>query len=488
MNRGSLFRRLFTPIAAAVIVLTVTVTALGVVLMRRALVQRARGRVVALAPATRDHIGFVMRAGDHRHLSAVIEEHGGANPDLDALRVLRPNGVIAASSRRAEVGTRITAEHRGQRDASGDLLAGRFWTTRILHSVRPLENAPPCRTCHGSEAKVIGFLDVDVAVNPHITGLTAFGGLSALLGTLYLLAVVGILVPVIGYVVVGPLRGVTAAQRRVERGDLAVRLEPTGTREIDDLMSGFNHMVRQLADARACEAEKQRLEQERAQQLASFGQLAASLAHEFRNPLSSVKAVVEVLAAEAGTDPNADVLRAAAGELDRIDQILKDLLQYARPRQPARVSFDLNMVVAEVTSLAFPPFASGAPRVRLEPQGELPPVLGDPDLVRQVVVNLLLNAAETDPHGDNFCITLQTGRNGSFAWCRVSDNGPGVPAEAAAKIFQPFVTSKLRGTGLGLPTSRRLIELQGGALSLENPGQPGASFLFTVPFAGKEEA
>lgn len=486
MRRGSVFRRLFTPIAAAVVVLTAVVTVLGAALMRRALEQHARGRVVALAPATRDHIGWVMRVGDHDRLASVIEEVG-ENPDLEALRVLRLDGVIAASSQPAEIGTRITANHRHQRDTTGDLLPGRYRTSRMLHSVWPLHNDRACQGCHGRTAKVIGFLDVDVAVNPHVTGRLAFGGFSALLGTLYLLAVVCIIAPLLGYVVIGPLRGLIAAQRRVESGDLSVRLKPPGTREIDEVVGGFNHMAEQLERARALEQEKQRLEQEHAQHLASFGQLAAGLAHEFRNPLSSVKAVVEVLAAEGADSADGDVLRAAASELDRIDQILRDLLHYARPRAPARVPFDLNAVVTEMTSLTFPSFANDAPRVRLESEEGLPNALGDPDMVRQVIVNLLLNAAQAVSNSEDVSIRLQTGRNCSTVWCRVADNGPGVSAEAAADIFQPFVTSKPRGTGLGLPTSRRLVELQMGTLVLENPGQPGASFLFTLPLASVAE-
>ena len=120
--------------------------------------------------------------------------------------------------------------------------------------------------------------------------------------------------------------------------------------------------------------------------------------------------------------------------------------------------------------------------MRIDPDVHLPAVVGDADMVRQVLVNLLLNAQQAvAATGAEFSMT--TGHDGQRAWCRVRDNGPGVPVDRAASLFQPFVTTKTRGTGLGLAISRRIVELQSGQLMLDNPGEPGASFTFTLPLA-----
>jgi C4-dicarboxylate-specific signal transduction histidine kinase len=102
---------------------------------------------------------------------------------------------------------------------------------------------------------------------------------------------------------------------------------------------------------------------------------------------------------------------------------------------------------------------------------------------RQVLVNVLLNAQQaiSPPQAAEFTIT--TGYDGQRGWCRVRDNGPGVPLDRTASVFQPFVTTKTRGTGLGLSISRRVMELQSGQLTLDNPGEPGASFTLTLPLA-----
>jgi signal transduction histidine kinase len=107
--------------------------------------------------------------------------------------------------------------------------------------------------------------------------------------------------------------------------------------------------------------------------------------------------------------------------------------------------------------------------------------MGDAGQVRQVLVNLLLNAQHASSGAGE--VVVSTGRAEDHLWCRVSDDGPGVPADKAEAIFKPFVTSKTRGTGLGLSISRRVVELHGGRLVLDNPGEPGASFTFSLPLA-----
>jgi two-component system sensor kinase FixL len=108
-------------------------------------------------------------------------------------------------------------------------------------------------------------------------------------------------------------------------------------------------------------------------------------------------------------------------------------------------------------------------------------------MVLQVVLNLIINAIQAAQGEPNAKVTVSTGLRDGMVACTVRDNGPGVPADKADAIFRPFMTTKAQGTGLGLATSRRLIELHGGRLRLENPGEPGASFTFTLrPFAGQE--
>lgn len=483
-TRVSLFAKLLAPIAAAVALLTVAVTMAGAVLMRRALIERAEVRADVLAPAERDEIARLMRNGDHRDLPGLLQDVG-RNPDIAVVRLLRPDGLIRASSQSSEVGAYARA-HLRQQAVRGDYMDGTqsrvVLPTGVVHAVRALANSVECRACHQQDGPIIALLDLDVAVNQHRTGMTAFGSLSLLLGALYFVAVVGIALPTLGYIVVRPMRRLIRALKQVEAGDLTTEVATTGTPEVDAVVDGFNGMVARLRQGRAAEQEANRLQMERAEQLAAVGQLAAGLAHEFRNPLSSVRAVLEVVAEDPGLQESRQILRDAAGELDRLDQIVRDLLQYARPRAPSLAAFDLNALVTEVSEFTLSRAVACGARVRIDPDMHLPAVVGDADMVRQVLVNLLLNAQQAATiAGAEFSLT--TGHDGQRAWCRVRDNGPGVPLDRAASLFQPFVTTKTRGTGLGLAISRRIVELQSGQLTLDNPGEPGASFTFTLPLA-----
>jgi signal transduction histidine kinase len=250
------------------------------------------------------------------------------------------------------------------------------------------------------------------------------------------------------------------------------------------VIDGFNTMVDRLREAARMEEETRRRQMERAEHLATVGEMAAGVAHEIRNPLAGVKAAVEVLARQM---PHADdrraVLRESVGELNRIETVVRDLLSYARPRPPDRVLTDLNQVVRDAVMLASPKAGSHGVEIRCQLTPGLPCITVDPSMVRQVLTNLVLNAVDVlEPTGG--VIDVSTSVSGGEVCCRVRDSGPGVPAAHADSIFKPFFTTKARGTGLGLSISCRLVELQGGNLRLENPGEAGASFVFGLPVAG----
>lgn len=487
MSKSSLLRRILPPLAGVVCAITLIIVALGIGSMRRAVLDRARLRAVQLASSERDSLERFMRDSEHHHLQRLIEQLGH-HPDVAAVRVLGPDKVVHSSSLATEIG-HPAGPHGDQVNARGDVMAASLLQPSsegqlAVHMVQPFTNRGDCQHCHPADQQVLGMLDLDVSVNPHMTGMLAFSMLSGLFGLLYVGAVVGVVGPLIALVVGRPMRRLITAMQQVQAGDLNVQVPPSGTTEMDAVTDGFNHMVTQLRQGRAAEEEARRLHLERVEQLAVVGELAAGLAHEIRNPLSGVKAVVEVLAEDAHYDESRRaVLHDAASELSRMDQIVRDLLQYARPRVPSCAPFDLNHLVRDAATLTLAPALAKGATLTLALAEDLPRSNGDADLVRQVLVNLLLNSQQAARAPDLLHVVVSTGTRNGDAWCRVQDNGTGVPAGRADAIFRPFVTTKKRGTGLGLSISRRVIELQGGRLALDNPGESGASFTFTLPMA-----
>ena len=267
----------------------------------------------------------------------------------------------------------MVADHVVQGSERGDPMphaGGSPWRTHsVIHVVQPFRNDTECQACHRDAGPIVAWLDLDVDVNEHSVGFATFTSLSAALGGLYLLAAIAILVPGLATVVLRPLRRLTDAMGRVRDGDLTVSVEPGGTREIDTVVSGFNRMVVDLRQARAVEEEARRHHMERVEQLAVVGELAAGLAHEVRNPLSGVKAVLDVLTRECDDEARRHVLHDASGELVRIDQILKELLQFARPKPPTLAPFDFNGLVRDAVALTFPAGADHPTRAATWPRG-----------------------------------------------------------------------------------------------------------------------
>jgi signal transduction histidine kinase len=477
----SLLRKFLPTLAVVVLAVTAGVLGLGISVMRGALRERATERAQILATNDQVLIERLPRAGPHldlREIIASFEDH----PDVAAARLLSPSGLVMVSSRPQEVGELMT-DHASQVEPQGDLIATKGGGVPAIHTVRPVANSPACRSCHDTEEPVVAMLDLDVAVNPHLFGMGAFGALGSAMGVLYLVSVGATMLLLMRTVVHRPVSRLTDAMSRVQRGDLSQEVAHTGTRELDALGDGFNLMVSRLRDGARAEREARRLEMERAEQLAVVGELAAGLAHEIRSPLSGVKAAVEVIAADmSAEDRGRPILREAAVELGQMDQILKDLLQYARPRPLELADADLNEIAADACRLLEPKASKQGVLLVFSAKPSLPPVLADHGQVRQVILNLMLNALQAvgEPE-DGGRVTFSTDFDAEDVRCSVVDTGPGVPPEQADQVFRPFHTTKGSGTGLGLAISRRIIEPHGGRLALDNPGRPGAAFSFTRP-------
>jgi len=233
----------------------------------------------------------------------------------------------------------------------------------------------------------------------------------------------------------------------------------------------------------------------RSERLAAVGELSASMAHEIRNPLAAISGSIQMLQGEGGRRPEQSqrLMEIVLRETDRLNRLLTEFLEYARPGPLRRESLLLEEVVAEVLAI-YEGSRSEAPAVdiSIEPGLRLD---ADPGLLRQLLWNLLLNAAQAMPQGGRIGIeahasqTPQEGPGGSrndgleAGWIEVGvhDGGPGIPAETLDRIFDPFFTTKPGGTGLGLATVHRIVEEHGGSIRVQSAAGKGTSFHVRLP-------
>ena len=227
----------------------------------------------------------------------------------------------------------------------------------------------------------------------------------------------------------------------------------------------------------------------RSRQLATVGEMAAGWAHEIKNPLAGIKVSMAVLLDELELAPDdRAVFARIVKEIQRIENLLRNLLNYARPTQPNLSSLDLNVQVESclrnVAMLLKSPDYSrqNGKRISLRPElGEdLPPIHADASQLQQILLNLLLNAVEAI--GDEGVVSVATWLGSDHrVRVEVADTGKGMTAEVAARIFQPFYTTKPKGNGLGLAISKRLVELHGGEIEVASTPGRGSAFIINLP-------
>src|SRR6185503_11222543 len=221
------------------------------------------------------------------------------------------------------------------------------------------------------------------------------------------------------------------------------------------------------------------------ERLISLGELSARVAHEIRNPLTGVRTTVQFVTSKmrAG-DSRRDDLNDVLKELDRIEQIITDLLLFARPQAARPVPTDVREVLDKVLDNLAMRCKEASVEVARDFDEELPDVLIDPDMAQQVFLNLGINALQAMPDGGVLSIKTglrRTRSKKSYVDVVVADNGPGIPDEVKEKMFDPFFTTRSMGTGLGLSISLQIAREHGGNLTARNSAQGGAVFRFSLP-------
>jgi signal transduction histidine kinase len=301
------------------------------------------------------------------------------------------------------------------------------------------------------------------------------------------LAICAVLLVVLAILIQRPLVELSAKIEQIRAGDLNARVAfARRDDEIGRLGRNFNEMVGNL---RENQDELQRVYQtqmSRAEHLAALGELAAGLAHEVRNPLAGISGAVDIIGHELpASSPNRAIVGEVQKEVRRIQSLLTELLDYARPRPFAIHPADLNATIEHCVQLARQQIASRPIDLVFE-AGDLPPVAHDPFQIERLILNLLLNAFQAI-HGEGRVTIEATSRDG-FARIRVNDTGSGIPAEHLSNIFRPFFTTKRQGTGLGLSLSRRIAEQHGGRIEVRSTPGHGTEFLVWLPMAAKDLA
>jgi signal transduction histidine kinase len=269
-------------------------------------------------------------------------------------------------------------------------------------------------------------------------------------------------------------------------GDLNRTIGSVEIRSLSDL-PGLHQQVQTVATRIRQvmeELEQARSHVMRAERLAAVGELAAGVAHELRNPLTSVKLLIQTAAQRhPGTALAGRQLQVVQQEIARMESTIQGLLDFARPPELHRVAHDLRTTVQRALNLV----EGRAKQQNVAISEKVPsrPVVvsGDPEQLHQIFVNLLLNGIEAMPQGGPLIVDVEAEEPGRICRVSVSDSGDGIPQQILDRIFEPFATSKEHGTGLGLAISHRIAKEHGGVLLAANRTEGGAVFTLELPLS-----
>jgi two-component system sensor histidine kinase HydH len=220
-------------------------------------------------------------------------------------------------------------------------------------------------------------------------------------------------------------------------------------------------------------------------QYAEIAQLAGGLAHEIRNPLSIMRMNLDLLAEEfqdSQTDRERRVLQKierVRAESHRLEDLLEDFLQFARSQELRRLPVGLNDVVDTIRDFCEGEAAARRVIIRTNYDDDLPVIELDTDIFKQALLNLIINAMQAMPDGGDLILT--TRREDRWAVLEVTDTGTGIHEDLQARVFDAFFSTRAGGSGLGLPTTRRIIEAHGGSITLESTPGKGSKFTIRLP-------
>ncbi|HWL08826.1 MAG TPA: ATP-binding protein [Planctomicrobium sp.] len=249
------------------------------------------------------------------------------------------------------------------------------------------------------------------------------------------------------------------------------------------LETQVQHVVSNLHRV-AEELQQTRNDMVRAERLAAVGEVAAGVAHEIRNPLTSVKLLIQRAAERQPVHSlNEEQMQVLLEEISRMENTVQSLLDFARPEIPQNVPCDFSKILDKSLALLEGRLQQQNIQVEISNDEAAKPLLGDPLLIQQVIVNIVINAISFMPSGGPLMLRQWNDELTDSTMLEIQDSGPGIALEVLERVFEPFVTTRCTGSGLGLAISRRVIEHQGGTLTATNAAEGGALFRIQLPLA-----
>jgi signal transduction histidine kinase len=436
-----------------------------------------------------------MEKGRHFDMHSILRNFA-VYKDVRKISLFSIDGTIKASTQEDELNKKAgdfefyLRDHHFIREEMVQLKDGRRERERVYYFNTPILNRPECFQCHDKEKKIIGVLTVANSLREMDTMISKIEVHSIILAVI----IIGFLSFVLGFLFLKfvniPIKKLTETMRKAEGGDLTVRVNVKSRDEMGSLAENLNIMIEKLNVAKQ-EAEQYHQELiQRASRMATIGELASGIAHEIRNPLAGIQGAIQILAEGfPKEDPRTQVTDEIQKQIYKLERLVRDILNYAKPVPANYMPTDINGLVDKV--LSFFVTQRGMPadyKIEKKLFSSLPRTLIDPSSMEQAFLNIILNAQKAMPRGGTFTVSTvalpqrkDDGKEVREVQIIFEDTGVGIPGENLPKIFNPFFSTRSDGTGLGLAITKNIVEQHGGRIEVESQINVGTKFVITLP-------
>jgi signal transduction histidine kinase len=480
----SLYRRHILSIVSVFLVVSGLFSWLNYEIAQRHIDDAKRERVALLAEVVTNSLKSIMLEGRSREEFQRFLD-GLAAEDIRSVRIFSDNGIILSSTIPGEAGQMVDAQHlRAFKASKGNsIFVHTAQNLKVYSSIMVMGNDWPCQRCHGAADEIRAIVDLEV-----MHGREEDSATGAMARTIAVwLVSAGLLsfalVIITRRQIKRPLQKVVEEIERIAEGDPTARVSVSGFDELTTIAVGVNRIIAALERERKAVLQYESTETSQLEKMASIGEVAATVAHEIKNPLAGISGALQVMAEDIPADsPRKEICNEILLEIDRLDRCVKELIIFARPQEMNPVPADLNSIAAKAVASVREVAATMGIEVAESP-GTLPETSVDPEQIEKVLTGVLLYQMQLMPEGG--AITVSTLYDLKKNELRIisADTGRALTDENIRNIFKPTFSTKYTGSGLGLAVSRNIVESHSGRIRVES--EPGVGNFFHIIIPGK---
>ncbi|MCL5028515.1 MAG: ATP-binding protein [Bacteroidetes bacterium] len=488
-------------VLGALLIFSVCFALLAHITGYRMLEKQAQAKAGGIAEFGKGILEHLMVEGKRDKLKVVLKS-AIVSPQINDVMILDRNGIIAVRSTNKDIGKKFKLYNLP--DVSAISKESFFPAVEnknhYQYVVNPVFNKTKCYSCHGSSDKILGYYVVKASMDDLLKVAQEHRSLNIILTLIIVIGVGVTILLALYYIVIKPVNRLKLHMNKIgnevnvsktyDDTQFSLLRESKRNDEISDLEKAFNKLTNRLNESKTKLNEMQQNQLEQADRMFTVGEMAASLAHEIKNPISGVIGALQIFDSETQSgDAKKEIIEEMMSLLQRVNNAVNDLLSYARPKPPVFETIDVKSLINKTLSLITP--------LQLEKNINYNVVLSDESLVicadrnqlQQVLFNLMLNALQAMSSEGTLNIIVKKresipesfrGKENSVE-IEVIDNGQGIKPETLPFLFKPFFTTKHKGTGLGLAISKRIIEQHNGSIEITSELGKGTKAKISLP-------